>query len=138
MQFDSARATRVYGDSRASWYCNGQYFDGELNPISHEEAALPALVEEVAPEVVSTETPSYETIKAPPKPPEVDCVGLQEAPIERTSKTDATYGENRLLKLKALNGSALAAMVMRAGGTPATGYGAKKKNIDWILERVPE
>lgn len=143
MQLDTKRASRVYGSSRATWFQDGQYFTHDGTPISFDEAAQPdphdlemGVVKLPAPEPEPPATPSYEVVKAAPKEPEY--VALEEPKVERPNSVDATYGDTRLLKLKALKGTILAAMVLRAGGTPETGLGSKKKNIAWLLENVPE
>ena len=141
MQLDTKRASKVYGSSRATWFQDGQYFTSDGSPISFEEAAEPdpfdvemGVVKLAKPEPEPSEAPSYEVIKAAPKAPEY--VAIEEPKVERPNSEDATYGDTRLLKLKALKGTMLATMVLRAGGTPETGLGSKKKNIAWLLENV--
>lgn len=131
---DLTRASRVYGDSRAAYFLDGQYYAGDGTPVSFEEAALPNPKEPELPEPQSEETPSYTVVAAPKRIAEPDAI--MDPPVERGTKVDATYGDSRLLKLKPLSGHLLATMVMKAGGSPATGPGSKKKNIAWLMENV--
>lgn len=138
MELDVKRAARVYGSSRAVYFQDGQYFAGDGTPVSFEEAANPD-PEDVAAGIVKTEAtpiepaPVVETIKAPPKVEEM--VAVVDKPVEASPNREPTF-ETRINQLKAMNSTHLAKMVLKAGGTPATGYGSKHKNINWLLENV--
>jgi hypothetical protein len=137
MDLDFSRAALVYGSSRAAYFLNGQYYTADGKPISFEEAAQPDpkdLEAEAARQAATEALPSVTTIAAPPKAEEP--VAIVDRPVERTTEVDAKWGEDRQLRLKTLSGHMLATMVMKAGGTPATGVGSKKKNISWLLENV--
>jgi hypothetical protein len=64
-------------------------------------------------------------------------VAVVEKPIEREAKAK-NWGDDKFLRLKALGTTTLAAMVMKAGGTPVTGLGAKKKNIEWLMTNLKD
>lgn len=139
MQLDMKRAARIYGSSRAAFFQDGQYFTREGEIIPPELAGEPdpddvanGVVKPAAPEVQEA-SPSYETIPAGPVAPVYD--GIQEAPVAREANAKP-WGEDTRQKLKGLSSVQLANMVMKLGGTPSTGYGAKKKNLAWLIENV--
>jgi hypothetical protein len=144
MQLDRSRAGRIYGSSLAAWCQDGQYFNAAGEPISREDAAKPDpadvesgailkawLQTDVTPEVV--EVPVVTAVVIPPP----EHVAVVDLPVERKAGAK-NWGDDRLLKLKPLKAGILAAMVMRAGGTPKTGLGGKKANIAWILANVKD
>lgn len=139
MELDLTRATRVYGSSRAAWFQEGHYFNREGQLIDPSEAAKPAegdvipQTATVAPAPMTVAT-AIETI-APALATVPEYVAVVDKPVEREPE-DRNWGGDKYLKLKALKTTVLAAMVMKAGGTPSTGLGAKKKNIEWLMANV--
>jgi hypothetical protein len=135
------RATKVYGSSKAAWYQNGQYFDSLGNPISHEEAAQPN-PEDVVAGIIQVQTepahslqpPTATVIEVPVAKPPVVPDEIREQPVESPGRK--AWGEDKYLKLKAEKPLILARMVLKAGGTPASGYGSKRRNIEWLLENT--
>lgn len=141
MQLDVNRAARVYGSSRAAWFQDGQYFTGAGEPISFEEAAKPAPEDMPTSDPSAQQTPEQaaspvlETVKAPPPPPEY--AAIVEKPVERQAG-DKHWGDDPRQKLKGLKPVVLAAMVMKAGGTPVTGRGGKKANLEWLVANLKD
>jgi hypothetical protein len=143
MQLDPSRASRVYGSSRAAWFQDGQYFTHDGQPIAFEEAAGPSpsdiasgYIKPVVPAVV-VEPPVVTTIEAKAIPVTVvEPERIADLPVEREVGAKS-WGDDQRIKLKALKPTVLASMVLKAGGTPNTGSGSKRANIEWLLDNVP-
>lgn len=122
MGLDRAKATPVYGSSRAAFYQNGRYYTRDGAEISHEEAAQPdpdfppsppdPIVEETVPRYFNA---GEEPQEAPPADPQ-----------------DAS----RRHRLRKMSADRIAELVKLAGGTPETGHGSKNKNMEWLLEHT--
>ena len=122
MGFDLAFATRIYGSSMAAWHQNGRYFDHEGKEIPPEQAAMP--------------NPEDPPVVNPP--PEVDTVPQYlDGPAAREDKpVPLVAAPSPATRLRKMPAAEVAELVTLAGGTPESGVGAKKRNMEWLLEHT--
>jgi len=133
--FDRTRATRVYGSSKAAFFQDGVYFDGDGKSIS-DELAAEANPEQLLPvqEPESTELPTATdaTKKAKAKPVVLEATGIVEKPVENPSPANWKH-EAELRKLSAAK---LQGMVDELGGPTELGKGSKRRLVAYLLKHT--
>lgn len=133
-------ATRIQGNSRATWYRAGRYFDADGKEMSAEEAAKPAYTPDAPEPEPDPETRGDKFPYAPAPVPKKVAATKSDLRVEpkiwppesNPVKIEVPAATPDLDKM---NAAQLAKLVRVAGGEPAKGAGARAANLAWLKER---